>query len=126
MKAPENMAEYSHLSVFDEEKYKAIRNDEIEIQRVGDIVLTKEEEKVLKRNPKFAVVQNLEEHTIKEELEKAFSIVRMELRDKDDEELTEEKTEKEEQEEEERESKEREEMARTRQVYDPVAKTYDE
>ena len=40
------------------------------VPRVGDIELSQEEEKILKRNPKFAIMQNLQENTIKEEMEK--------------------------------------------------------
>ena len=82
MKAPQGMEDYSHLSVFNE-KFEKIERDKIKVPRVGEIQLTEEEEKILQRHPKFAVVQNLQEDTIKEEMEKAYSIVRMELRDED-------------------------------------------
>ena len=95
--------------------------------RIGEIVLSSEEEAILKRNPKFAVLQNLQEHTMKEEMEKAYSLIRMELRDEDTERDEEETTTREDAEkQEEKEKKEKEEAAKTRQVFDPIERTYDE
>ena len=128
MMAPQGMEEVSHLSVFHEEKFEKIEKDKIKVPRVGEILLSKEEEKILQRSPKFAIIQNLQENTIKEEMEKAYSIVRMELRDEDDKDVEEQEDEKREEnaEEQEKKEKQKEEEARTRQVYDPLRKNYDE
>ena len=84
-------------------------------------MLSREEEAILKRNPKFAVLQNLQEHTMKEDMEKAYSLVRMELRDEDTERMEEETTTREDAEkQEEKEKKEKEEAAKTRRVFDPI------
>ena len=137
LSAPENMKEYGHIRVFDEEKYEEIIKDRIEVPTIGEIELTEEEKTVLRRNPKFAILQNLEENTIKEDMEKAYSLIRMELRDEDAEDREKEKeeenqkdtggmSEEEETKLQEKERIEKEEMAKTRQVYDPIKKIYDE
>ena len=118
------MEDFSHLSVFSEKKFGEIMEQKIEVARVGEVQLSKEEEKLLRRNPKFAIAQNLQENTIKEEMEKAYSIVRMELRDEDEEEERKEEDNAENmattEELERKESAEKEEAARARQVYDPL------
>ena len=131
--APQNMSEYSHLRVFDEEKYEGITRDRIEVPTIGEIHLTEEEKTILRRNPKFAILQNLQENTLKEDMEKAYSLIRMELRDEDTEEKdTEDKNkedtpnEEEERKQQEKEKIEKEESAKTRQIYDPIERRYDE
>ena len=78
------MAEYSHLKVFSEKGYSEIETDRINVPRIGDIILTEDEEKILQKHPKFAILQNLQEHTMKEDMEKSYSLVRMELREEED------------------------------------------
>ena len=140
--APEGMKEYSHLSVFTEEKYEEIQLDRVEIPRIGEIHLSKEEEEILRRSPKFSVLQDLHENTMREDMEKAYSLVRMELRDEDTENKVEEKNrdtgtiegasfmtaeeKKKKVEEEEKIQREKEEAAKTRQIYDPIERRYDE
>ena len=51
IKAPPKMEKYSHLSVF---KY-----EEIKVEDIG------EEENILRRHPKFAIMQNLHENAMK-------------------------------------------------------------
>ena len=51
--------------MFNDKKFESIEKDKIKVPRVGEIILSKEEEKILQRNPKFAIVQNLQENTIK-------------------------------------------------------------
>ena len=127
MAAPQSMTGMNHLSVFSEDKFNEIQTTSAEVPKIGEIVLSSEEEAILKRNPKFAVLQNLQEHTMKEDMEKAYSLIRMELRDEDtgrDEDETTSRDDAEKQEE--KEKKEKEEAARTRQVFDPIGRTYDE
>ena len=117
---PPGMEEMRHLSVFSEEKYNRIERKETKVHRIGDIELTKEEEILLKRSPKFSIPMRLEEDTLSKEMEKAYSLMRMELRDEEEGEEIE--TEKDE----EKEQKRKEEEARMRQVFDPLEKNYDE
>ena len=54
--APQSMVELSHLRVFTEEKYSMIEVQSIEVPRIGEIELSSEEEAIIKRSPKFAVL----------------------------------------------------------------------
>ena len=139
------MNEYSHLSVFIEEKFEEIQVDRVEIPKIGEIQLSREEEVILRRSPKFSVLQDLHENTMREDMEKAYSLVRMELRDEDAENNEKEKNEEEDprdtasfmtpeerKEDAERKLKiqekiqrEKEEAAKTRQIFDPIEKRYD-
>ena len=79
------MEKLSHLTVFSAELYEKIQKDEIEVPRIGEIELTREEEDILRKNPKFALPERLLEDTLREDMEKAYSLMRMELRDEEDE-----------------------------------------
>ena len=124
MAAPQSMEEYGHLRVFSTERYAEIQEDKTEVPRIGEIHLTEEGESILRRHPKYAIVQNLEEDTIREEMEKAYSIMRMQLKDEDTEEydirnregdkIHENRTE------EDKIRIEKEDAARARQTYDPI------
>ena len=138
MAAPESMKDFSHLSVFIEEKFVEIQVDKVEIPRIGEIQLSKEEEEILRRSPKFSVLQDLQENTIREDMEKAYSLVRMELREEEEDNKDEEKNSRMEERDttsfktpeersedaakQEKLRKEKEEAAKTRQVYDPIEK----
>ena len=115
---PPGMEEMGHLSAFSEEKYERIEKKETKVHRIGDIELTKEEEMILKRSPKFSIPTRLEEDTMHKEMEKAYSMMRMELRE--EEEMEENDTD------ENKEQQMKENEARMRQVYDPLEKRYDE
>ena len=119
-KIPAGMEKLSHLTVFSDERYDSIEKDEIQVPIIGEIELTEEEKMILRKNPKFALPEKLQEDTMREDMEKAYSLMRMELKDEED---TEEiRTE----EEDEKERKMREEEARTRQIFCPIEKIYDE
>ena len=124
--APPGMEKLSHLTVFREEKYDEIRRDEIQVPIIGEIELTADEKSILRKNPKFALPERLLEDTLREDMEKAYSLMRMELKDEileqEDENAGEILTE----EEEEKEQKMKEEEARTRQIFCPIEKKYDE
>ena len=80
-KMPPGMEGLSHLKVFSEEEYKNIEKDKIEVPIIGDIEITPEEEIILRKNPKFALPERLMEDTMREDMEKAYSLMRMELKD---------------------------------------------
>ena len=116
---PPGMEEMRHLSVFSAEKYERLEKKETRVHDIGDIELTKEEEMILKRSPKFSIPMRLEEDTMNKEMEKAFSLMRMELRE-------EEEAEEKEKETDEKELQRKELESKMRQVYDPLEKRYDE
>ena len=127
---PPGMDHLSNLSIFRKEKFERIEVNETEVKRIGEVLISKEEEIILKRTPKFAIAENLLEHTMKEDMEKAYAKLRMELRDEEEEEeeLNAELTKPIIQTEEEREQEEknREMEAKTRQIYDPIDRSYDD
>ena len=125
--APPGMEKLSHLSVFKEEKYNEIRRDEIQVPIMGEIEITADEMSILRKNPKFALPERLLEDTLREDMEKAYSLMRMELMD-EIQGQGEENTGKilTEEEEEEKEQKMKEEEARTRQIFCPIERKYDE
>ena len=135
--APPDMSAYQHLSIFSDSKYQSIQVDEIKVPRIGDVILSAQEESFLKRSPKFALPQALQEDSLREEMERAYSLVRMELQDEDETEkevevrnietnLSGSKERKEEKEAEERRQAQKEDSARTRQVFDPITNEFDE
>ena len=132
LKAPQRMEKYGHLSVFNADKYDKIEVEEIQVPKIGEITLSIEEESILRRHPKFAIMQNLQEDTMKEDMEKAYSLVRMELRDEDEEENLSYEIKDENggtisgEPDEEKKKRDKEEVARGRQVFDPLSKIYDE
>ena len=128
--APPGMEHLTSLSIFRKEKFEKIEVLETEVKRIGEVTITKEEEKILKRTPKFAIAEKLLEHTMKEEMEKAYAKMRMELRDEEveEEELKKELTSPviETEEEREQEEKNRELEAKSRQIFDSIEKRYDD
>ena len=128
MEALGDMEEYSNISVYNREKYEEIQVRVVIVLTVGEIQLSEEEKRILRRHPKFTIMQDLKENTIKEEMEKTNSIVRMELRDEDSEEKEEEMNRKkdEQQNENEKTAIEKEDAAKTRQAYNPIDNKYDE
>ena len=127
---PTGMEKLSHLKVFRDTEFENIEEDKVEVAIIGVILLSEEEKLLLKRTPKFAIPEPLQEHSLKEEMEKAYSKLRMELRDEEveDEELNPElvapviKS----QEETDKETERAENEAKSRQIYDPVEKRYDD
>ena len=83
---PKSMEKFEHLKVFNKEEFDMIEKDEIKVPRIGEVILSKEEESILKRSPKFSIMPPLLEDTMKEDMEKAYSLIRMELRDEIEEE----------------------------------------
>ena len=116
---PPGMEGMKSLSAFNAEKYERLEKKETRVHKIGDIELTREEEMILKRNPKFSIPMRLEEDTINKEMEKAFSLMRMELREEEGAEEREKETD-------EKEMQRKEEESKMRQVYDPLEKRYDE
>ena len=130
LKPPPRMEEYGHLSVFNADKYDKIEVEEIQVPRIGEIKLSREEESILRRHPKFAIMQSLHEDSMKEDMEKAYALVRMELRDEEVEEYEIRDTEGQkitpDNNTEEKIRTEKEEAAKTRQIFDPIDQVYDE
>ena len=114
------MIEMSHLSVFHQEKFDEVQTGEVQVPVIGEVYLSADEESILKRSPKFAMPQTLQEDSLREEMEKAYSLIRMELRDEEEEQ------EQSTAEEIENKRKENELDAQARQVFCPIERRYDE
>ena len=68
---PAGMESLSILSIFSEEKFDAIKTNEVKVPVIGNIETTEDERSILAKHPKFAIPERLLEHTLKEEQEKA-------------------------------------------------------
>ena len=88
--------------------------------------LSAEEESIRRRNPKFDIQQNLQEYSMREKMEKAYSLIRLELREEEEEETKQSTGEQDENEMNENKRMEKELEAKERQVFCPVEKRYDE
>ena len=122
---PAGMEHLSHLRIFRNKEFEEILITETEVKIIGDVTISEEEERILRRTPKFAIPEKLMEDTIKEDMEKAYAKMRMELRDEEtgeEEELNPELTRPaiETEEEKEKAAKNKEHEAKSRQVYDPI------
>ena len=126
---PKGMEKLIGIKIFRKEAFDEIKMIDTEVPIIGEVELSEAEKNILRRTPKFAIPETLEEHSLKEDMEKAFCKLRMELRD---EEVNEDDNKLDapilkSKEEEEREEKEAQEYdAKSRQIYDPINKIYDD
>ena len=123
---PDDVKLYGDAAVFNSDKFDEIEEDKIVVQIVGDVTLSENERKALKLHPKFALMSDLRELDMDLEMELCFAKVRYQLSkelgeklsDEDEEELRSEMTAEE-------EEKIEEDEARSRQVFDPEEKRFD-
>ena len=80
---PPGMEKLSNLSIFRKDKFEELELVETEVAKIGEITISEAEEKILRRPPKFALPEKLLEHTLRDEMEKAYAKMRMELRDEE-------------------------------------------
>ena len=73
LQAPPGTENFNHLSAFSREKYANIEKDKVEVPIIGKIELSEEEKAILRKNPKFALPERLEENTMHESKEKAVT-----------------------------------------------------
>ena len=72
-KIPPEIEKYNKAKVFDEEEYKMMVGEEIEITIVGDIELSESERQILKRHPKFAILENLDMDELELDMELGYA-----------------------------------------------------
>ena len=128
---PPEMALLGNLKIFDPVRFDQIEKEKYEVKIIGDIELDEKEMQVLKLHPKFAVMPRLWEGGLDAEEEMANSKLRMQIskeleekKNRDAEEIADKTVEKEPSEEE--RVQEIENEARSRQVFNPVDKIFDE
>ena len=132
-RVPPELTKYGEANIFSKEKFDRIEEPEIVIAKIGDICLSKEENMVLQKHPKFALLENLKIEDLELDFELSFGKYRYqrqkEIREKK--EMEKEKKmgsykdrERDDKTPEERQEEETQE-AETRQVYNPMEKTYD-
>ena len=131
-KVPDEMMDFSGIAVFDRKKFDGIEMEEQKIVKYGDVETSEEEDMILKMHPKMSVVARLHEGYMALNQDIGYTKVRWEMMKDEEEETGQEtrprkrrKTEEDKVEKEKEEQRELEE-ARTRQVYDPEKKQYDE
>ena len=56
---PPEIIDYKEATVFSKERFDSMKETEIEIVRVGEISMSQEVEMILKKHPKFALLENL-------------------------------------------------------------------
>ena len=112
---PEDIEEFSELSVFTKEKFEKIRVPENEVKTIGEIELSEDERSVLKLHTKFALLETLKKGGLDAEQEASIAKLRMETnKEKEYEGFTEE------------ERKENEILeAENRMIFDPINKVHD-
>ena len=120
-KTPEDIQEFSSLSVFDKKKFSMITPVVYEAAVEGDITHDEDEKSILRLTPKFSVTQTLQEGGLEFEQEQAYAKTRMEI-GKELEETVEDPVQMTEQEQETAEQIE----AKTRQTYDPETRIYND
>ena len=129
---PEDMIELGSLRVFDPSRYDYIEKENYDIKIIGDVEIDEKELLVLKLHPKFAILPRLYRGGLDVEEELANAKLRMTISKE-----IEEQKEKQKQisgteiienieKDEEKHTEEIEMEARTRQVFNPVEKEYDE
>ena len=116
---PEELKDFSGLAVFDNEKFENLKTKEIEVVKYGDIELDKDEIAAMKLHPKMAMPRQLQEGYMNLAQDLCYTKIRWQVRKEEEQEDRNEKKVEEVEEEEVIE-------ARTRQVYDPQNREYDE
>ena len=131
-RVPLELVDYTAAKVFSREEFDEIEEPEISIVTVGDITMTEEENMILKKNPKFALLENLKLEDLELDFELSYGKYRYqlhrELREKRDKEREKEKTgigDMEDEETPEEKQRQETEEAECRQVFNPLDKTYD-
>ena len=112
---PDDMQEYSELSVFNKTKFSEKEVKKNEVQVVGDVTLSGEEKEILRLHNKLSVLENLKPGGLDPEQEAAVAKLRMEkVKEKEYEGFS---------------PEEREELemidSKARMIYDPLEKVYD-
>ena len=124
---PTDMEELRDLRVFNPERYNEMKEEEYEVKIIGDVKLNENEMKILKLHPKFAILPRLVEGGLDLDEELANSKLRMQIHKEYDE-----RKEKNELgldlpvEDDKAKIEEIELEAKSRQVFNPMEKTYDE
>ena len=77
---PEEIIDFSNLSVFKKEKFEEIIKDEITITLVGEVKIDEDEEAAMKLPPNFSVMQKLPKDGLAYEQKAAYVNLRMDLR----------------------------------------------
>ena len=127
---PEEISEFSALSVFKNEKFDQIIKDKITITLVGQVTIDEDEEAAMKLPPNFSVMQKLPKDGLAYEQEASYAKLRMDLRRKKEQEEEDNckhahRAAETAEEMENRKEKSEEVEAKCRQVYDPINGEYD-
>ena len=122
-KVMENLG-LENLTIFNKKRFEEIEPWDYEVEIIGDVTLSNNDKRILRLPPKFAIEENLPEGGLALDEELAYGKARMTINKEEDERLDEEDEGLEEDEEEALET-ERDE-ARTRQIYNPIERIFDD
>ena len=135
---PSGLEKYSKCKIFNREEMEKMKPEEINHELIGKINIDEEERSILDLNPKFAVMRKLKRQEIEQDIELGLAKIRYEVNRR----IQKRKTDEQEETDygyitsrkrarlEEKSTKEEEienimEDARTRRIYDPVEKIFD-
>ena len=119
------MEQYKDAKVFKKDEFDTIVEDKIEIPQIGKVEISEKEISVLRLQPKFAVLRKLITVEMKNDLELGFAKARYQILAEIREKLEEGEDGKEEEVNESLEERMEEEEAKSRQVFDPIERTFD-
>ena len=75
---PEDLEEYSNLSVFNKQKYEELKVNKYDVQVIGEVELDDDERAVLSLHNKFSILENLRPGGLDGEQEASIAKLRME------------------------------------------------
>ena len=128
-RVPPEIKDYEDAKIFSRERFDGIQEANIEIVKVGDVEINEDEERIIKKHPKFALLEDLKIEDLELDFEIGFGKYRYqrlgEIRDKKEIEKTGIGDKEEEIQSPEERQKEEIQDAMTRQIFDPIDKIYD-
>ena len=69
---PPELIDYQDAKIFSKDKFNNIETDDITIVRVGEFVVSREKELIIKKHPKFALLENLKIEELELDFELGF------------------------------------------------------
>ena len=79
-RVPPELKEYADTDVFSKQRFDNIMKDEITIVKIGPVILTEDQDLILKMHPKFAILENLKMEDLELDFEIGYGKYRYEMR----------------------------------------------
>ena len=124
---PKGLEDFADLSVFHPDKYDKVETESYDVKVIGNIEINDDEMSVLRLHPKFAVIEDLEAGGIEFDQELAFAKTRIQISKELEEMIDDENGEAQQHEMTEEDRKKDAELeAKSRQIFDPVERVFDD